>query len=84
MLKEESGCVDCGLPCRYQACPHYRITYHVCDDCGEPAEYQLNGGDYCRECVEKHIDEMMAKELSLEMKVEMLELTAAEFCRIGG
>ena len=35
MIVVEDGCVDCGLPCIYEACPHYKVLRYYCDKCGE-------------------------------------------------
>ena len=54
--KIESRCVDCGFPCRGNACPNYKVQVNYCDVCGsEGAKYCLDGDDVCEECAEKYM-----------------------------
>lgn len=38
MIKKESDCVGCGLPCWGNACPHYEVITLICDKCGCEAD----------------------------------------------
>lgn len=53
MVKRESGCVSCGLPCLGRACPHYEEITLVCDKCGHSVDdlYEYDGGQVCEECL---------------------------------
>ena len=57
MKYTESACVNCDLPCIYNACPNYEVTIYKCDSCGEEnvALYELNGLELCIECVKKQL-----------------------------
>lgn len=58
MIIEISDCCDCGLPCRREACPHYRVSVHKCDECGdyECELYKLNGEELCIECIKERLE----------------------------
>ena len=61
--KIESRCVDCGFPCRGNACPNYKVQVNYCDVCGsEGAKYSLDGDDMCEECAET-IDKVMVADV---------------------
>lgn len=57
MRKTENHCVDCGLPCRGDACPHRNVEVWYCDKCDEeinPNEvYEADGYDLCEDCLKK-------------------------------
>ena len=55
MVKTESGCVSCGLPCLYTSCPYYQVTVLECDRCHDEVEelYEVDGEDLCEECLKK-------------------------------
>ena len=57
MKYTESDCVDCGLPCLYDACPHYSVTRYKCDECGEEdvTLYELDCVELCIDCVKKRL-----------------------------
>lgn len=38
MIKSESDCLDCGLLCKYELCPHYRIKRLYCDKCKDEVD----------------------------------------------
>lgn len=41
MIREESQCVCCELPCIFDACPYYSGSYdeaELCGDCGMKEE----------------------------------------------
>lgn len=58
MVRIESDCVDCGLPCLYESCPHYKIVVYECDDCGEEVDnlYHYDGQELCIDCIEHRIE----------------------------
>ena len=37
-IRHENQCVDCGFPCKYEACRYYKVATPVCDNCGEDVE----------------------------------------------
>lgn len=49
----ENECISCGLPCKYEACPYYRVEYFVCDFCKEEEYplYSYNGYEVCKSCL---------------------------------
>ena len=50
----ESDCVGCVLPCIYEACPHYQVEVHYCDECGyEDTLYETDWGELCEDCLLK-------------------------------
>lgn len=53
MIKYESDCVGCGLPCRGSSCPYYNVKHLYCDNCDEDCEelYELDGSHYCEDCL---------------------------------
>lgn len=53
----DSDCVNCDLPCIYNACPYYEVTRYQCDDCGEMdiTLYEFDGDELCIECVKKRL-----------------------------
>lgn len=52
MTRYESQCVDCGFPCRYEACRYYKVRVLECDCCHEEADrlYMLDGEELCSQC----------------------------------
>ena len=62
MKRVEDGCVGCGLPCKYDACPYYKVVHLYCDHCGcEVGElYSDDEQELCKECmIEKHKDDIV-------------------------
>jgi hypothetical protein len=50
-------CVDCGLPCIYEACPYYEVVRYYCDECGEESElYYWDGEQLCVDCILKQLE----------------------------
>lgn len=49
MIRYESQCVNCGFPCRYEACPNYKVRILECDECGEARNklYVVDGCELC-------------------------------------
>lgn len=58
MVKIESDCVDCGLPCLYDSCPHYQVVVYECDDCGDEVDslYYFDGQELCIDCIELRLE----------------------------
>lgn len=71
MIRYESQCVNCDLPCLRESCPNYRVENRYCDKCKEEADYILDGDDYCEDCAEECLVNFF-KELSLKEKSEIL------------
>lgn len=53
MIKYESQCVQCGLPCIGSACRNYRVRILECDKCHEEFDklYNFDGDEICEECL---------------------------------
>lgn len=59
MKKTENECVQCGLPCMGNSCPHRNVTRLYCDKCGNEAKlYYFEGGEWCIDCIEKALEEV--------------------------
>lgn len=58
MIYYENECVDCGMPCIYEACPHYRVKHYACDRCGDEGAtlYHYHGEQVCENCILKEYD----------------------------
>ncbi len=58
MIRYENQCVDCGFPCRYEACRYYKVEIPVCGECGEDADklYRLDGEELCETCVLERLE----------------------------
>lgn len=54
----ESNCLDCGMPCLYESCLHYRVERFVCDFCKEEEYplYEYEGYEICKECLLRQFD----------------------------
>jgi len=61
MVKFESGCVDCGLPCMGDACRYMRVPVCYCDHCGKEVRLDdlvtFDDIDLCRECALEYVNE---------------------------
>lgn len=57
-IRHENQCVDCGFPCKYEACRDYKVATPVCDNCGEDVEklYLLDGEELCASCVLERLE----------------------------
>lgn len=63
MIRVESGCVDCGLPCLYNACPHYEHVVFECDSCGEEIKlYWFDDRQLCIDCIIEQLEEVKCDE----------------------
>ena len=61
MVRYESDCVSCGLPCIGTACRHYRILVMECDKCHEEVDelyYGTNGKQLCADCALKELEKV--------------------------
>ena len=57
MIAIENDCVDCQLPCIYEACPHYRVVRYYCDKCGEEETiYKFDGEQLCLDCILEELE----------------------------
>ena len=58
MIKVESDCYDCGLPCLYESCPHYKVVRCICDQCGseEDVLYWWDEQQLCLDCIELELE----------------------------
>ena len=57
MVRVESGCVDCGLPCVHEACPHYKVVIYECDSCGNEDElFHYEGEELCVDCIKRRLE----------------------------
>lgn len=58
MVRIESDCCDCGLPCLYGACPHYKAVRYICDCCEEEIDdlYYFDNQELCLDCIEQRLE----------------------------
>ena len=58
MIYYENECVGCGLPCKHDLCPYYKVKHFMCDSCKEEDVklYEYNGLQICEECLLKEFD----------------------------
>ena len=58
MIKTESACVDCQLPCLGNSCPLINVECLVCDECGEePVDCSIDGRDLCKNCAYEFLED---------------------------
>lgn len=52
MKQIENNCVDCGLPCLGDTCPHKYTAHLYCDRCNDDVDklYKVNDEELCSEC----------------------------------
>lgn len=81
MIKYESDCVGCQLPCLYKYCPHYQAEVHVCDRdrCNKKAHYCIDGEDLCEEHAAEELNEIIIDGLSIKEKAEIAGLEAKSY-----
>lgn len=55
MVRTENDCVDCGLPCLGNACPHKNVEHRYCDECGDDISvyYDVDGEELCEYCLKE-------------------------------
>jgi hypothetical protein len=60
MITQKSGCIECGMPCLYQACRHYKVDVYICDMCGEEVDklYNYDDKQACADCILKDLGEV--------------------------
>lgn len=61
MIRYESQCVNCGFPCRYEACRNYRVKVLICDDCKDEVQelfYGVSGMELCADCALKELEKV--------------------------
>lgn len=58
MIRYESQCVDCGLPCIGNACRYYKVRILECDNCHEEFDrlYNFDGDELCESCVLERLE----------------------------
>ena len=58
MVRIESECRDCGLPCLYESCPHYKVVIYECDCCHDEGFnlYHFDGLEMCIDCIEDRLE----------------------------
>ena len=58
MVRVESDCVDCGLPCIYESCLHYQVVIYKCDCCGDEVDdlYYFDGLEMCVDCIKHRLE----------------------------
>ena len=51
-------CVDCGLPCMGNSCPHRNVPRYHCDKCGkEEVLYEFEGEELCKDCIDDILED---------------------------
>lgn len=59
MIRYESQCVQCGFPCRYEACRNYRVKILICDNCKDEVQklyIGLSGRELCDRCALEELE----------------------------
>lgn len=74
MVRIESHCVHCGLPCLCDGCPNYRVRVHYCDVCDtEGAEYTMDGQDFCEDCAKDYLRDAFS-DLTVTEQARLLDI----------
>lgn len=57
MIKITDGCVDCGLPCLGNSCPHHKEVHLFCDFCKTETNHLFKYFDdhYCADCLTEEV-----------------------------
>jgi hypothetical protein len=64
MKKIENHCVDCGLPCWGNSCPHRNVEVFYCDKCkDETTLYYFEGRELCIHCIEESLEVVEGSEV---------------------
>ena len=61
MVRYESDCVSCGLPCLGASCRNYRVFVMECDKCHKEVGelyYGVNGDQLCAACVLEELEKV--------------------------
>lgn len=59
MIRYKSACVQCGFPCRYEACPNYKVRTLICDSCKDEVQklyVGLSGRELCDKCALEELE----------------------------
>jgi hypothetical protein len=58
MIYYENECCNCGLPCTFEACEHYKVLHTKCDFCHDTdiKLFHYNGWEICAECLLNEFD----------------------------
>lgn len=55
----ENECVDCGLPCIGEACPHRKVLKFYCDECdAEAVLYHYEDKELCIDCIKDTLEKV--------------------------
>ena len=56
MITVTNECVDCGFPCKGNACPYRNVKRYYCDRCKEETTtYHWEDEHVCLDCIEKDL-----------------------------
>lgn len=60
MMLTKDECVNCGLPCIGNQCPHHSVTRYYCDECGDevnPEELYVyeDESQLCKSCLVERV-----------------------------
>ena len=56
MIRIENDCVDCGLPCLGDSCPHRNVPHYYCDECKDETDiYEFDEKELCLSCIERKL-----------------------------
>lgn len=60
MIVIGSDCVDCDLPCIFNACPYYKVVHYICDHCDEEVDdlYYFGSEQLCADCALKQLEKV--------------------------
>lgn len=59
MTRYENQCVQCGFPCRYEACRYCRIRILECDECNDEVDklyIGISGRELCAKCALEELE----------------------------
>lgn len=73
MIKNESFCVDCGLPCIGDLCSNKNSAVCYCDECKtNVGEFRIDEKDLCSSCARSYLQDLF-NDLSIEEEASVLE-----------
>ena len=60
MVRVESDCCDCGLPCIGTSCKYYDIVTYICDHCNDHVNelYYFDGQQLCIDCITDRLEKV--------------------------
>lgn len=78
MIKYENHCCGCAVPaypCIGKSCPYVDVPVYYCDCCSKNkyAEYEIEGGHYCKECTKEYLKDVF-DDLMLSEQAEILDI----------